>query len=88
MYGRKKIRQFMYSDSAVYYLRSRHPNCPRTEHVPATEVLVIGRTVGRLRKQQAEVLASEIEMLLFFILILILLLIVVNQFDIYMKLSG
>ena len=40
-------------------------NCPRTEHVPAIEVL--GRTVGRLRKQQAKVLASEIEMLLFFI---------------------
>ena len=51
MYGRKKIRQFMHS--AVYHLRSRHPNCPRTEHVPATEVL--GRTVGRLRKQQVSV---------------------------------
>ena len=28
---------------------------------------VLGQTVGRLRKHQAEVLASEIEMLLFFI---------------------
>ena len=27
--------------------------------------LVLGRTVGRLRKQRAKVLASEIEMLLF-----------------------
>ena len=27
---------------------------------------VLGRTVGRLRKQQAKVLAREIEMLLFF----------------------
>ena len=71
MYGRKKIRQSM--NSAVYHLRSRHPNCPRTEHVPAT--VVLGRTVGRLRKQQAKELASEIEM-------------VVNQFDIYMKISG
>ena len=29
MYGRKKIRQFIHSP--VYHLRSRHPNCPRTE---------------------------------------------------------
>ena len=57
IYGRKKIRQFMHS--AVYHLRSRHPNCPRTEHVAAT--VVLGRTVGRLRKQQAKVLASEID---------------------------
>ena len=40
MYGRKNIRQFMHS--AVYNLRSRHPNRPKTEHVPATEVLGIG----------------------------------------------
>ena len=61
MYGRKKIRQFM--QPAVYHLRSRHPNCPRTEHVLATEVL--GRTVGRLLKHQAKVLAGEIEMFFF-----------------------
>ena len=82
MYARKKIRQFM--QPAVYHLRSRHPNCPRTVHVSAT--VVLGRTLGRLRKHQAKVLGSETEM--FFIGILILLLIVVNQFDIYMKISG
>ena len=86
MYGRKKIRQFV--QTAVYQLRSRHPNCHRTVHVPAT--LVFGRTFGGLLKHQAKVLASEIEMLLLFVcfLILILLLIVVNQFEIYMKISG
>ena len=51
MYARKKIRQFM--QPAVYHLRSRHPNCPRTVHVSAT--VVMGRTLGRLRKQQAKV---------------------------------
>ena len=80
MHGRKKIRQFM--QPAVYRLRSRHPNSPRTVHVPAT--VELGWTLGRLRKQQAKVLASEIEMLCLYI-ILILLLIVLNQFDIYIK---
>ena len=47
--------------------------------------LVLGRTVGRLRSQQAKVLAREIEKLLFFIQILILQLIVVNQFDMWIK---
>ena len=52
MYGRKKIRQFMHS--AVYHLRSRHPNCPRTEHVPATEVLGIGSDSGEAAKTESE----------------------------------
>ena len=48
MYGRKKIRQFMHS--AVYHLRSRHPNCLRKEHVPATAVLGIGSDSGEAAK--------------------------------------
>ena len=50
----------VHTTSPLCHLRSRHPNCPRTDQVPATMVLV--RTVRRLRKQQANVLASEIEM--------------------------
>ena len=64
MYGRKKIRQLMHS--SVYHLRSRHPNCPNTENVPATEVLGMGSDRWEAAKQQSKVLASEIEMLLFF----------------------
>ena len=63
MYGRKKIRQF--TQPAVYHLRNRHPNCPRALHVPAT--LVLGRTLGRMRKQQTKMLATEIEILFFYI---------------------
>ena len=63
IYGRKKIRQFMHS--AVYHLRSRHPNVPEQNMCQPLRYWVLGRTVGRLRKQQAKVLASEIKMLLF-----------------------
>ena len=61
MYGRKKKRQ--------YHLRSRHPNCPRTEHVPATEVLGIGSDSGEAAKTASARVSygrSEIEMVLFF----------------------
>ena len=52
MYERKKIRQFMHS--AVYHLRCRHPNCPRTEHVQATEVLGIGSDSEEAAKTASE----------------------------------
>ena len=52
MYGRKKIQQFIHS--VVYHLRSRHPNCPRTVHVPATEVLGIGSDSGEAAKTASE----------------------------------
>ena len=52
MYMRKKMRQFMHS--ALYHLRSRHPNCPRTEHVPATEVLGIRSGNGEAAKTASE----------------------------------
>ena len=61
MYGRKKIRQFMHS--AVYHLRSRHPNSPRTEHVPATDVLGIGSDSGEAAKTASESVRKRYEML-------------------------
>ena len=48
----------------------------------------IGSDSGEGAETASEVLASEIEMFVFYIYILILLLIEVNQFDIYMKISG
>ena len=52
MYERKKVRQSM--QSAVYHLRSRHPNCPRTEQVLATEVMSIGSDSGEAAKAASE----------------------------------
>ena len=40
---------------------------PEQNMCPPLRYLVLGRTVGRLRKQQAKVLASEIEMLFIYI---------------------
>ena len=39
---------------SYYHLRSRHPNSPGTEHVPATEVLGIGSDSGEAAKTASE----------------------------------
>ena len=50
-----------HATSPVSFLE-QDPNSPRSDQVPAT--MVLSRTVGRLLKQQANVLASDIGMLL------------------------
>ena len=59
---RQDSNQIQFMQPALCHLRSRQPNCRGTDQVPA--IIVLGRTVGRLRKQQANVLDSEIEMFL------------------------
>ena len=63
IYGRKKIRQSCIQPYIIFGAGTRI--VPEQNMCQPLRYWVLGLTVGRLRKQQAKVLASEIKVLLF-----------------------